>query len=88
MKIGYQQIIVWQQRKRICVEETIVTDADQLARAADVETTSAGIAHEQYHAGRRFVVWIVWVSLVEVTTGTNNDKFAACFRCACYDRRG
>ena len=77
MEIGNQQLVVGEQGQRVCVVETIVTDRNQGPRSRIVKTAGRGIAHQQYHARRRFVIWIVRIRFVEVTAGGDDYKLAA-----------
>src|SRR2546425_7147163 len=87
MKVGNQQIIVRQQRQRVCVVEPVIADRYQRTRSGVVKTTRVRIAHKQHDAWRRLVVWIVWIRGVVVTARRDYDEFATGFGSAGHHRK-
>src|SRR5205085_8955729 len=80
------EVAARQKRQGVRVEEAVVADFDERARARRVEAAGRSVADEQDDAGRRLVRGVVRVPAVEEAAGGDDDELAPRARSAGDDR--
>src|SRR5205085_9542474 len=82
------EVAARERRQGVRVEEAVVADFDERARARRVEAAGRGITNEQDDAGRRLVRGVVRVLAVEEAAGGDDDELAPRARSAGDDGDG